>query len=129
MIRISIMRLKLLVRCSRATEPRPLSMIRISIMRLKRGFLVEDWFGKKTINDKNLNYEIETARRRPKRCRVGVWLSMIRISIMRLKRCPCQDNERYCHARLPPINDKNLNYEIETLYKRQERGHDVVIYQ
>ena len=36
------------------------------------------------INDKNLNYEIETAQSKY-RCRLGPALSMIRISIMRLK--------------------------------------------
>ena len=64
----------------------------------------------KTINDKNLNYEIETVFKRLGSLELNI-LSMTRISIMRLK--PSRQSFRLRSAS-SPINDKNLNYEIET---------------
>ena len=62
-------------------------MIRISIMRLKHGMMNPSaFFANTSMNDKNLNYEIET--RRMWRLRKQTAISM---------------------------NDKNLNYEIETI--------------
>ena len=68
-----------------------LSMIRISIMRLKRNRPTPPDPLHLTINDKNLNYEIETT-------------------------ISCGTR----HDSSISINDKNLNYEIET-------GQDVKI--
>ena len=116
--------------------PINLSMIRISIMRLKHIFGVSVKSSVFAINDKNLNYEIETFR--SKSCQTAgktindknlnyeietyitsrfhtimCALSMIRISIMRLK----PPTSLVPNPLIVSINDKNLNYEIETLSK------------
>ena len=64
----------------------------------------------RSINDKNLDYEIETgyqAHFRP----LHSQRSMIRISITRLK---LRHISRFPTGKCVPINDKNLDYEIET---------------
>ena len=60
MIRISIMRLKRSQKAEPLMKTIYLSMIRISIMRLKPTVVPYPDPGGGTINDKNLNYEIET---------------------------------------------------------------------
>ena len=88
-----------------------LSMIRISILRLKQLQSRQRRESFCSINDKNLNSEIETPFSSVV-CTRALELSMIRISILRLKRLnTCQ------HTALAgcSINDKNLNSEIETV--------------
>ena len=110
-------------------------MIRISITRLKPVSRSSDSFSQSTINDKNLDYEIETRDmprcRSPRRDTINdknldyeietrftrkpvsrrITRSMIRISITRLKLAYGADSEQ---SRFGAINDKNLDYEIET---------------
>ena len=111
-------------------------MIRISITRLKLRIssLLSIWMPR-AINDKNLDYEIETTKA-PSDLLPLPLRSMIRISITRLKPltlsfagCMFQSRSmiRISITRLKPrgktlwlwnrivtINDKNLDYEIET---------------
>ena len=134
MIRISIMRLKRIAIGSESETISVLSMIRISIMRLKQLSFNFPSFGSVTINDKNLNYEIETLVEfitsssryisiNDKNLNYEIEtivavvgnhvrddLSMIRISIMRLK----LGSNAPSHAQVSPMNYKNLKYEIET---------------
>ena len=89
-------------------------MIRISILRLKLGF--HQWrkrLVKGSINDKNLNSEIETPDATEEQVE-SQKRSMIRISILRLKQ---SGSAVFQERDISSINDKNLNSEIETSLK------------
>ena len=85
-------------------------MIRISITRLKLDSDLSSMLQASPINDKNLDYEIETGESDQPSCQL-IPRSMIRISITRLKQLKVDLHKENRFA----INDKNLDYEIETL--------------
>ena len=89
-------------------------MIRISIMRLKhirrggRGVRLHP-----SINDKNLNYEIETIGKHDYRFRRDDPIGTINDKNLNYEIETTPQVVRRA-LRYRPINDKNLNYEIET---------------